>query len=184
MTEMKAADTYTDWLVEVENVVKNPSLKSATWCGEKTIPHTGLPDTFEIQYCPSNAEFCCDNASEATETEKNHQPWNHRKDGVCYRKDEGPDKRCSTYKDGNHSHNFRWQYRHTNSGACDLRKHKWVQRGMWKTLYMVYAKFKAYNVCMCPFRAHGYRECNTEGGVNAAHRDDSIVKVNDQPVIS
>ena len=138
----------------------------AMGCGEQRFKPTdnrpGNPLqtlSLDIRYCPEKYQFCCDEgAEEQGDGSANHVSWADRNKswGICFSNDN--DVRCKTYAQGNHSHNFRWHYRHLNNGACDLRRHKFRQREMWWKLYQAYGAFRKYFKCMQPWRAEGFRK--------------------------
>lgn len=151
-----------------------PADQEAWRCGEIGEKVTGAAADahkwkLDITYCPDEQEFCCDDAEFSTgDGSQNHQPHSTRLKGICH--SEKDDIRCKSVSEGNHSSNWRWHYRWSNFGACNLRKHKFQQRRMWWLLYSAYKNFKAYYNCMGPWRADGYR---TNGaGQDVVQRDD------------
>lgn len=151
-----------------------PADQEAWRCGEIGEKVTGAAADahkwkLDITYCPDGQDFCCDDAPGSTgDGSQNHQPHSTRVKGICH--SEKDDIRCKSVSEGNHSSNWRWHYRWSNFGACNLRKHKFQQRRMWWLLYSAYKNFKAYYNCMGPWRADGYR---TNGaGQDVVQRDD------------
>lgn len=151
--------SYEDHRIAVKNM---PQANEDSWrCGETGEKATGAADDahkwkLDITYCPEDWGFCCDDAENSTgDGSNNHQPQISRAKGICHW--DKVDIRCKSVSEGNHSSNWRWHYRWSNFGACDLRKHKFQQRKMWWLLYGAYKNFKAYYNCMGPWRADGYR---------------------------
>jgi len=134
-------------------------------CGEQRVASTTINTlqtlSLDIRYCPKDYPFCCDEGEAVLPKQDgsaNHLAWADRNKswGICF--SNADDVRCKTFAQGNHSHNFRWHYRHINNGACDLRRHKFRQREMWWKLYQAYGAFRKYFKCMQPWRAEGFRK--------------------------
>jgi len=158
----------TDKYQKFKKELKKSGLTDAMGCGEQRfVPTTERPGnslqtlSLDIRYCPEKYQFCCDEGAKVPRKKDgsaNHLAWADRNKswGICFSNDD--DVRCKTFAQGNHSHNFRWHYRHINNGACDLRRHKFRQRQMWWKLYQAYGAFRKYFKCMQPWRAEGFRE--------------------------
>jgi len=125
----------------------------------------------EIHYCPEEYPICCDQCfvkdADGNLTEDSFKTPEERGDpdnsdcrtkramGTCFKPPESgtdPDMRCRPYHQGNHAANHVYHYGYNHWAGCDLRKHKYQQRGMWRKLFQAYAAFRKYWLCLCPYR--------------------------------